>query len=193
MTRPQRPRDDPQRAFLVMNPTGTKKALFATAAGLLLTGCGPAAPATVAGGATPAASAAAATPIATAGAATGGDGLLACGLVSEEDATTALGHAAGAGTSGGTAALSECLFDESALVVSIRKDSKSFYDQAYADARGKGATDLSGVGDSAFEAGPGDHCTLLLLKGTTIVSILLSAPHAQAAAATLAKVAASKL
>jgi hypothetical protein len=179
-----------------MNTTGTRKALYAAAACLLLAGCGPTTPAAVAGDATPAANAAATTATAgaaTGGAATGGDGPLACGLISEQDASTAIGHDAGAGTSGGTAALSECLFDGSTLVVGLRKDSKSFYDESYADARGKGATDLPGVGDSAFEAGPDDHCTLLLLKGTTIVSILLNAPNAQAAAAALAKVAASKL
>jgi hypothetical protein len=164
--------------------TGTRRALFAAVGCLLLTGCGPAKPsATAAGTATVAITSAAAT----------GSGLTACGLITEQDANTAIGNAAGPGTAGGTAALSECIYGNGALIVSMKTDSKALYDTSHAAAHAKGATELPGVGDSAFEAGTDQHCTLLLLKGTTLVSILFGGPNAQHTAATLAKIAASKL
>ena len=58
----------------------------------------------------------------------GGGGLTACGLITEQDATTALGRAAGHGTAGGTAALSECIYDQGALIISMKTDSKALYD-----------------------------------------------------------------
>jgi hypothetical protein len=164
--------------------TGTRRALFASLGCLLLTGCGPAKPsATAARPATAAITSAAAA----------GSGLTACGLVTEQDANTAIGNAAGQGTAGGTAALSECIYSDGALIVSMKTDGKALYDTSHAAAHAKGATELPGVGDSAFEAGTDQHCTLLLLKGTTLVSILFGGPNAQHTAATVAKIAASKL
>ena len=178
--------------------TGTRKALFAAMGCLLLAGCGPAKPSTAAAGAnSPAASAAttsAANPAATATVAEGGgSGLTACGLITEQEATRAIGSAAGPGTSGGSAALSECIYGDGALIVSMKTDSKAFYDKSHTDAHAKGAIDVPGVGDSAFGAGSDQNFTLLFLKGTTVVSILFSGPGAQDAAVAVAKDAASKL
>ncbi len=53
--------------------------------------------------------------------------------------------------------------------------------------------DLPGIGDSAFKAGTDQSCTLLFLKGTTLVSILFGGTGAQAGAVAVAKIAASKL
>jgi len=123
-----------------------------------------------------------------------GGALTACALITQQDATTALGHAVGAGTPGGTAALSECIYDQGSLIVGVKADGKALYDKSNASARAKGATEVPGVGDSAFEAGIGDdHATLEFLKGTTLVSILLGTDHAPAVAIALAKAAASKM
>jgi hypothetical protein len=187
-----------------MPGTSTSKALFAAMGCLLLAACGPAksntaasATAATAANPNPAATAAvttpAATPAATAATARGSSGLTACGLITEQDASTATGAAAGPGTSGGNAALSECIYDSGALIVSMKLDSKAFYDKEHADAGAKGASDVPGVGDSAFQAGTDQNCTLAFLKGTTLVSILYGGTHATSVCIAVAKTAASKL
>ena len=52
---------------------------------------------------------------------------------------------------------------------------------------------MPGVGDSAFKSGTDKFCSLLFLKGTTLVSILVGGTGAQDAAVAVAKIAASKL
>lgn len=176
--------------------TGTRKALLAAVGCLLLAGCGPAKSSNAAAdpAATSAATSSAATSPATTPAATGGgSGLLACGLITEQEASTAIGSAAGPGKAGGTAALSECIYAQGALIVSMKTDSKAFYDTSHASARAKGASDVPGVGDSAFEAGTDQYCTLLFVKGTTLVSIIFGGAGAQEKAVAVAKIAASKL
>ena len=75
----------------------------------------------------------------------------------------------------------------------MKTDAKAQYDTSHATAIGRGATDLPGVGDSAFEAGTAENCTLFLLKGTTLVSILFGGPDAQTVAVRVAKMASAKL
>jgi hypothetical protein len=183
----------------MMNGTRARKALLATVGSLILAGCGTTGPSANADpsasrAAVPATTVAAA-PATTAAAAAGGGGLTACALITPQDASTALGKTVGPGTAGGAAALSECIYDDGALIIGMKTDSKALYDKSYADARAKGATDEPGVGDSAFAAG--DHadrsCTLELLKGTTLVSILLGGSGAHDTAVAIAKTAASKL
>ncbi len=123
----------------------------------------------------------------------GGSGMTACGLITEQDASAALGSAAGRGTAGGTAALSECIYAGGALLVSMRTDSKALYDQSLAGAQAKGLPNLPGIGDSAFKSGTDKFCALLFIKGTTLVSVLLNATNAQDRAVAVAKIAASKL
>jgi hypothetical protein len=180
-----------------MIASGTRRILFVAAGCLLLAGCGPAKSTGAAAGAKPAAASggtAASTADATpAPVAAGGGGLTACQVITEQDASTAVGHAVGAGTPGGTAALSECIYDQGALIVGMKTDSKAFYDKSRTAADAKGAKDVPGIGDSAFEAGTDKYATLLLLKGTTLVSILFSGTDASAAAVALAKVAADKI
>jgi len=173
--------------------TSTRIALAVAAGCLLLAGCGPAKSPTAAAGATPAATSSSGTSTTTPAAATGGSGLTACGLITEQDASAAIGAAAGPATAGGTAALSECLYGDGALIISMKTDSKAFYDTEHAAAQTKGATDVPGVGDSAFQAGTDQNSTLAFLKGTTLVSIILSGTGAKDAAIAVAKIAASKL
>jgi hypothetical protein len=188
--------------------TGTSRALLAVAGCVLLASCATAKPSTAPAGpnpaatssvATPAASvatpaASVATPAATAAAVNaGGSGMTACELITEQDASAALGSAAGRGTAGGTAALSECIYAGGALLVSMRADSKALYDQSLAGARAKGLPNLPGIGDSAFKSGTDKFCALLFIKGTTLVSVLLNATNAPDRAVAVAKIAASKL
>jgi hypothetical protein len=175
----------------------TRRAVFGAVGCVLLAGCGAAQPATTgASGGDPAVTAAPSSPAAAVTAkppAAAGVGLTACGLITQQDATTAIGSTVGPGTAGGTAALSECIYGDGALIVGMKADSKAFYEQSQTDAQARGATNVAGVGDGAFEAGAGQTTTLLFLKGTTIVSIILSAPGAKDAAVAVAKVAAAKL
>jgi len=191
--------------------TGTSRALLTVVGCVLLASCGTAKPSTAPAGAnpaatssvatpaassvaTPAGSSEAATPAASAAAVNaGGSGMTACGLITEQDASGALGVAAGHGTAGGTAALSECIYDQGALIVSMKTDSKALYDRSRIAALGKGAPDVPGVGDSAFKSGTDKFCSLLFLKGTTLVSILVGETGAQNVAVAVAKIAASKL
>jgi hypothetical protein len=176
-----------------MTETSTTKALFAAVGCLLLAACGPAKSSTAAT-ANPAATAAVTTPTATATAvAAGGGGLTACQLITEQDASTATGTARGPGTSGGSTALSECIYGDGALIVSMKTDSKAQYDKEHANAGAKDAIDVPGVGDSAFESGSDQHCALAVLKGTTIVSILYGGTGAMSVCVAVAKIAASKL
>ena len=178
---------------------GTSRALLATAGCLLLASCGAAqsssAPART-NSATP--SSAATSPVAAPAATVAavkpaGSGLTACGLITEQDASGALGVAAGHGTAGGTAALSECIYAEGALIVSMKTDSKALYDRSRIAALGKGAPNVPGIGDSAFKSGTDKFCSLLFVKGTTLVSILVGETGAQNVAVTVARIAASKL
>jgi hypothetical protein len=135
--------------------------------------------------AAPAATAAAVNP--------GGSGLTACQLITEQDASTAIGKAVGQGTPGGSAALSECIYDDGGLIVGMKENSKTFYANSLAGAQSKGVHELSGIGDSAFKAGTDQNCTLLMIKGTTILSILVGEPKAQNVCLAVAKIGASKM
>ena len=120
--------------------------------------------------------------------------MTACRLVTEQDASAALGRAAGHGTAGGTATLSECIYDSGSLIVSMKTDSKALYDTSYAQAHAKGAADVPGVGDSAFQYGTGTAFSgLEFLRGTTLVTVLAGGTGAGDAALAAAKIAASKL
>jgi hypothetical protein len=189
--------------------TGTSRALLTAVGCLLLASCGAAKTSTAPPGANPAATSssavpAAANPAATSAAATpaataaavkgGGGGMTACELVTEQDASAALGRAAGHGTAGGTAALSECIYDQGSLIVSMKTDSKALYDTSYTQAHAKGAADVPGVGDSAFQYGTGTAFSgVEFLRGTTLVTVLAGGAGAGDAALAAAKTAASKL
>jgi hypothetical protein len=177
---------------IIMIGTGTRRALFAAVGCLLVAGCGPAKPFTAPAGPNPPTTSSAASPAAAA-ATDGGSGLAACVLITEQDASAAIGRAAGHGTAGGNAAFSECIYAHGALIVSMKTDSKAFYETSRSAARAKGVPDLPGIGDGAFKAGTDKFCTLLFVKGTTLVSIIFGGTGAQNAAVAVAKIAVSKL
>lgn len=190
--------------------TGASRVLLAAAGCLILASCATAKSSAPAGATTAvtssavtsapsAATSAASTSVAapastTAAAVSGGSGLTACGLITEQDASAALGRTAGHGTAGGTAALSECIYDSGSLIVSMKADSKTLYDSAYTQAKAKGATNVPGVGDSAFQYGAtATFSGVEFVKGTTLVSILAGGTGAPGAALAAAKIAATKL
>jgi hypothetical protein len=184
--------------------TGTSRALLVAVGCLLLASCGAAKSSTAPAGANPAATSSAATAAATSSVAApattaaavkaGGSGMTSCDLITEQDASAALGRAAGPGTAGGTAALSECIYDNGSLIVSMKTDSKALYDNAHTQAHTKGAPDVPGVGDSAFQYSTGTAFSgVQFLKGTTLVTVLAGGSGAVDAALAAAKIAASKL
>ena len=188
--------------------TSTSRALLAAVGCLLLASCGAAQSSTAPAGANPAATSSAPTGAATSSASSaaaipaatsvavqaGGSGMTACGLVTEQDASAALGRAAGPGTAGGTAALSECIYDNGSLIVSMKTDSKALYDTSHAQAHAKGAADVPSVGDSAFQYSAGTAFSgVEFLRGTTLVTVLAGGAGAGNAALAAAKIAASKL
>jgi hypothetical protein len=177
-----------------MNVTRTRACLLLVASCLLLAACGPAKSTT--GGSPAATATTGATAGATSTAAAGGgkgSGLTACDLITKDDASAAIGKTIGAGTPGGTAALSECIYDDGGLIVGMKTDSLGFYNTSHDSAVSKGATDVPGVGDSAFASGTANNCAMLFVKGTSVVSIIVSESGARTIAVTVAKVAASKL
>ena len=168
--------------------TGMSRTLLAALGCLLLASCGAAKTSTAPAGANPAATSSAAAPAAASPVATSsvaapaapaaavkpdGGSMTACGLVTEQDASAALGRAAGHGTAGGTAALSECIYASGALIVSMKTDSKALYDTSHTQAHAKGAADVPGVGDSAFQYSAGTAFSgVEFLRGTTLVTVL---------------------
>jgi hypothetical protein len=204
---PSAPHDTAQETSIMIGSTtnrATEAVLVTTVAALLLAGCSSAkpSPSSAAAGSNPAATAAApssaanpaSVPAPTTVAAKGGTtGLTACELVTDKEASTAIGSPVGPGTAGGSAALSECIYGDGALIIGMKTDSKELFDTSRAAALSKGATDLPGVGDSAFQAGAGQSFTLEFLKGTTLVSILFGGGGAAGAAVAVAKAAAAKM
>jgi hypothetical protein len=131
-------------------------------------------------------------------AATSAAGTSACVLVTEPDASTALGTASGPGATttlgrGG----SQCAYviSDGALTVTVTPGQiRSSLDQLHP---GTGTwNDVSGVGTAAFEFHDGTSSSLFFLKDTTLVSILLTrgaAPAPTAAAITVARSAAGRI
>lgn len=126
----------------------------------------------------------------------------ACALVTEQQAGTALGTASGAGTSTPSRSphYSQCNYDSGALIVTVNDLGKSLYDKTHASIKlhaPAGAwSEVSGLGNAAFESHAGPSAYVTFYAGTTFVSIILTrtAPPAPTAAAiTLAKSAAARL
>ena len=166
-----------------------------TAAGyLLLAGCGSSGSAD---NATGSATNSATTTAGPAAASTGATD--ACTLVTEQDASTALGTTSGLGKEAGSSHSSQCVYGDGALIITTDDQGKTSFDtqRSAITAAPKGSwKDISGVGDRAFEAHAGPEVTVTFYKGTIMVSIILSgsSPHAPTSAAiAVAKSAASRL
>jgi hypothetical protein len=171
-----------------MYATVGRTSVLAAVGCILLTGCG----ATTKAASRQPASAGPAGVAAAPTAAVGGS-VTACDLVTQDDASTAIGTGVGPGKAGGNATLSECIYDDGSLIVAMETNSKTRYDTSHTAAVAHGSAGISGVGDSAFARGTDQGCTLMFLKGTTLVNIIFTGTDAQARTIAVAKVAAAKL
>jgi hypothetical protein len=168
----------------------TVAVLGTTVAALLLAGCGPVA---LAGGARSPNAAG------TGGAPAGGAIPDPCSLVTEEEATTAIGQPAGPGVAGGgSAEAPQCMYGNGALIVIATNTGKAEYDSNH-DAMAHGpagsAQDVAGLGDGAFEVSGGPTALVYFYKGQTLVEIMLQG-HLTApadAAITVARAAATRV
>ena len=104
-------------------------------------------------------------------------GVSACTLVTEQDASTALGAAAGPAKSAVVAGGSRCIYGNGALIVSTDAQGKTAYDKGRAAIKSAPSgtwAQVSGLGDGAFVAHGGPIASVEFYKGTTMVSIILS-------------------
>jgi hypothetical protein len=171
---------------------------LAAAGYLLIAGCGSTASAGNVTGSAP--DAATGTVTATPGP-TGGPTAVAsaCTLVTEQDARIALGATLVSGEETTSSHSSQCVYGDGALIVTTDDQGKTSFDtqrSAMSSAPKGSWSDVTGVGDGAFEAHAGPETTVTFYKGTIMVSIILSGsgPRARTSAAiTVAKSAASHL
>ncbi len=181
-----------------MNTVTIKAAVIAVifSGSLLLAGCGTSS-GDSGGAATPApgASSTAATPASNANGTAS-----ACTIVTEADATTALGVDPGPGTESTQSGASSCTFGASPTLVMIdllAAAGKAAYDHVRGNASAGDVVDIAGVGDGAFGVFKGAAAEIWFYKGGTMVSIGLvnaSAPTPpQAEAVALAKTIAGRL
>jgi hypothetical protein len=109
-----------------------------------------------------------------------------CSVVTEQEATTALGADPGPGqeSPAGVSGLGTCVYGSMSSVVRVSVDSsgvgKAIYDgdrSTVTDANASSAVDVPGVGDAAFETPSGaSQTTIYFYKGTTFVEITLGVP-----------------
>jgi hypothetical protein len=172
---------------------------LAAAGCLLIAGCGSTASAgNVTGSATDAATG---TVTATPGPTAGSPAAVtsACRLVTEQDARIALGATLVPAEETTSSHSSQCVYGDGALIVTTDDQGKASFDtqrSAMSSAPKGSWSDVTGVGDGAFEAHAGPETTVTFYKGTIMVSIILSGsgPRARTSAAiTVAKSAASHL
>lgn len=188
------------KAFPLRGGSGLPAALLAGLA-LSLTGC---ASTGVSSASPPAPSAGTATSAGRTGDAPGtpkaaAAGKSACALVTEQDASTALGTPAGPGKSTVVPGGSRCVYGDGALIVSTDAQGKTAYDKGRAAIKSAPAgtwADVSGLGDGAFVTHGGPIASVQFYKGTTMVSIILSGSEPQpptAAAVALARAAVARM
>ncbi|HEY1485629.1 MAG TPA: hypothetical protein VGF84_05975 [Micromonosporaceae bacterium] len=140
--------------------------LIAAAAGTLLAGCKTATSAAPIGHPAKPGTAAAAP-------AAAGKAPDVCSLITEADATTAIGKDAGPGVHGGTADAPQCSYGDGALIVVMDQRGKAEYDSNHDAMAGGGGQDISGIGDGAFEVSGGPTALVYFYKGSTLVEIML--------------------
>lgn len=113
-----------------------------------------------------------------------------CAVVTEQEATAALGADPGPGqeTPPGVTGLGTCVYGAASSVVRVSIDSsgagKTIYDSDHStvsDSIGALAVDVPGVGDGAFQAPSGaSQTTIYFYKGTTFVEITVGVPTGEA-------------
>ena len=120
----------------------------------------------------------------------------ACTLVTVDEATTALGSASGPGVLKSEGGSSRCVFGDGALDVFLGLDGKSVFDRgraALAAAPAGTWSDIPDLGDAAYASHGGPVVSLELLKGRTLISIILSGSTAAVPTDSAVKLARSAL
>jgi hypothetical protein len=116
-----------------------------------------------------------------------GSAVDACTLITEQDATTAIGTDPGPGTAQASADGTSCEYlvhtDGRGVTVGVIPDSnRAHYDSARATYQHTYTVqDVSGIGDAAFEfiggqVTGGSAAVILIIKGSELLTIQLSAP-----------------
>jgi hypothetical protein len=123
----------------------------------------------------------------------------ACALVTQQDASTALGTTTGPGIAASAPGGSRCVYGNGALIVNTDAQGKTAYDQGRAAIRTAPAgswADVHDLGDAGFVSHGGPIASVEFYKGTVLVSIILSGSGATApvaAALVLARTAAGRI
>jgi hypothetical protein len=123
----------------------------------------------------------------------------ACKLVTENDASTAIGAPSGAGLLTTRAHGSQCIYGTGALVVTTSDSGKTEYEQgrnAITAAPAGAWSDVSNLGDAGFTSHGGPVVSVEFYKGSTLVSIILNRSTASVptdAAVTVAHAAADRI
>lgn len=102
----------------------------------------------------------------------------ACALVTEQDATAALGAPSGPGALTTQGDATQCTYRNGALIVTTSSKGKSLYDTTHAAITAAPAgtwQDVPGLGEAAFTAHGGPVAMVTFYKGTTFVAISLAA------------------
>lgn len=156
----------------------TAVVLIAATGSMLLAGCRGTASAGTAGGPLPAGRPTAATTDTTpAAAATGGGNPPdACGLISEADASTAIGAPSGPGVANGSPDAPQCLYGNGVLIIDVVTAARADYDALHSTMTVGPAgswQDVSGLGDAAFEVSGGPSALVYFYQGTLLIEIIL--------------------
>ena len=120
----------------------------------------------------------------------------ACTLVTEQDASAALGSDPGPGVPDAQSGVTACTYGAAPAMVSVHLSpaGKTEFDQAHA-APIQGATlvDLTGIGDGAFGIFQAPVASIAFYRGSSYVSIVIFADGSQDRAVALATAAAGRL
>lgn len=123
-----------------------------------------------------------------------------CSLITEQEASTALGTDPGPGQDTTSHGASSCMYGTAPMIVTVNlvpSGGKAAYDQLRAHAPAGRTVDVAGVGDAAFGTSSGPATGIDFYKGDTFVAVVLVAATASTPsknrAIVLAKAAAARI
>jgi hypothetical protein len=119
----------------------------------------------------------------------------ACTLVTEQDASAALGSDPGPGVPDAQSGVTACTYGAAPAMVSVHLSpaGKTEFDQAHAAIQGATLVDLTGIGDGAFGIFQAPVASIAFYLGSSYVSIVIFADGSQDRAVALATAAAGRL
>ena len=120
----------------------------------------------------------------------------ACTIVTEQDASAALGADPGPGVPDAQSGVTACTYGAAPSMVSVHVSpaGKAEFDQMHGQpVEGATPVDLSGIGDAAFGIFQAPLASIAFYRGSSYVSIVIFADGSQDRAVTLATAAAGRL